>query len=80
MINKNEKIIVYPNPTNGIINIGNQNIDYSIKITNIVGQIVYTENCKANKTTFDVSILTNGVYFITLQNDRNISNATFQKR
>ncbi len=58
---------IYPNPTNGIIKVQNQNNDYSVSIFNNIGQQVYTENCKANKSEIDVQHLPNGIYLFSIQ-------------
>jgi len=54
-----EEIIVYPNPTNGIVNI-NKNVD--INVFNYIGGMVISET---NINVLDVSILSPGIY--TLQ-------------
>jgi hypothetical protein len=58
---------IYPNPTSGILNIQNQENDFSIQITNNIGQQVYFENCKANKSSIDVQHLPSGIYTLTLE-------------
>jgi hypothetical protein len=60
---------LYPNPTSGILNIQNQETDFSILIANNMGQQVYFGNCKANKSSIDVHHLPAGIYFVTLKSD-----------
>lgn len=55
---------VYPDPVTSNLTISaTEQINY-IVITNLLGQTVYTGNCKGNTTDIDVSNLTNGLYFI----------------
>ncbi|MFZ4800183.1 MAG: T9SS type A sorting domain-containing protein [Bacteroidia bacterium] len=70
---------IYPNPTKGVLNIQNQKNDYSIKIINIIGQQVYTENCKANKSLIDVQNLPKGIYILTLQSNSKTYTSRFMK-
>jgi uncharacterized delta-60 repeat protein len=70
---------IYPNPTKGVLNIQNQKNDYSIKIINNIGQQVYTENCKANKSVIDVRNLPIGIYVLTLQSNSKTYTSRFIK-
>ncbi len=70
ILDRNFKI--FPNPTNGNITI-DFGCDYtkkngcSIKITNLLGQIVYTSNVSQQQMTIDLSTMTDkGIYFIHL--------------
>lgn len=65
---------VYPNPTNGEVNIYGSNVDngfYSIKILNTLGEIVHTENVQitSNNLNKKISIeqLPMGMYFISIE-------------
>ena len=76
----NEDISVYPNPTNGIINlkINDPNLnDVSIEITDIMGRTInkFTEDCHnaVCEETIDLSNLTNGIYFLKLSNNTKYS-------
>jgi len=74
----NEDISVYPNPTNGIINlkINDPNLnDVSIEITDIMGRTInkftkYCHNAMCEET-IDLSNLTNGIYFVKINNVEN---------
>jgi uncharacterized delta-60 repeat protein len=70
---------IYPNPTSGILNIQNQEKDFSIQITNNIGQQVYFENCKANKSSIDLHHLPTGIYTLTLETNSNIYTSRFVK-
>lgn len=76
---KNE-ILVTPNPSNGIINITTNDNDNSnisnIKVYNVIGDIVFeSEDSKTIQSQIDLSILTNGIYFIkTIISEKTFSN------
>lgn len=68
---KPSQFSIYPNPTNGILN-----IDFSaspeitenttIRIANNFGQIIYVNKVETSKTTINTGSLSAGVYFITV--------------
>jgi hypothetical protein len=68
-----EEIKLYPNPTNGLLNISVPNsseLPNSIEIHNSLGQTLSKKQVSStNDLTFDVSNLNTGVYFITIQKD-----------
>lgn len=68
-------IILYPNPTNGLLTIellipgGSNN---SLVFTNVLGEVIWTENISENTTVkkqIDLSLNANGVYFVHFIND-----------
>jgi Secretion system C-terminal sorting domain len=64
----NEKIKIYPNPTNSIINI---NSDYNIKsieVYDIQGRIL--ETVLGNTKTLDISSKENGIYFLKITTEK----------
>ena len=59
-------LVVYPNPSNGIINVkSNSNIN-TITIFNNLGQVVLFNN---TKTTIDITNLNNGIYFCKVSDE-----------
>ena len=57
---------VYPNPSNGIVNIeleGNQT--FLVQVIDVVGKLISEENINSN-TTLNLQDLERGVYFITV--------------
>lgn len=77
-VNENtlENINIYPNPSNGLITIeAAQNDNYSIKVIDVLGSVVYS-NSKTGKSTIDLSSFGAGVYIIQLSNE----NSTSSKR
>ena len=59
-----ETIQLYPNPTNGMVNISTSSIDQLIQVSNVVGEIVK----ETNNTEIDLSELPSGMYFIKVNN------------
>lgn len=64
---------VFPNPSNGIINVSNSNTNgaaYTVSVYNAIGQSVYeTKNTAAALTTIDLSALPAGVYHVKVRNN-----------
>ena len=60
---------VYPNPSNGVLNIVNEGADKiaSIEVLNLAGQLVYSTSKLTS--TVDVSFLSEGVYFVKIQTE-----------
>ena len=69
VINQN-KIIIYPNPSNGIINITNAEAGY-IYIYNILGEVVTKYICNSNHSTIDLSNLSQGQYIVKIVSEKN---------
>ena len=69
---KNIEFSVYPNPSNGEININSLNNDnYNVLITNYLGNIILSKSLTGNFS-FDLSNYSKGIYMIEVSND-NIS-------
>jgi len=63
-ISKNDEFSIYPNPTNGILNIDNKsNLNFELQIFNNYGQLVFSQNDINNNVKIDLSILNTGIYF-----------------
>ncbi|RYG08198.1 MAG: T9SS type A sorting domain-containing protein, partial [Chitinophagaceae bacterium] len=78
----NNYFTLYPNPTNGILNItSKQAIELqSISIYNVLGQMVVVVPNAKGVSNVDVSSLSVGNYFIKIISDKGISNAKFIKQ
>jgi PKD repeat protein len=63
------KIILYPNPATQQLNVESEVLRGQIKITNALGQTAIYLPIRSNKTTLDVSSLSNGIYFIQIENE-----------
>ena len=61
----NEEISIYPNPSNGKLFISTSEAIKSIKVTNIIGREIYSNN-SFNDNSIDLINFNNGVYFINL--------------
>ena len=72
------KISVYPNPTNGILNLEMMGVnpsEYQIKITNILGEIIYvsTKNISGiYNDVIDLSSFGKGTYVIQIKNKESV--------
>ena len=78
----NNYFTIYPNPTNGILNItSKQDIELqSISIYNVLGQMVASIPNAKGVNSIDVSSLSTGNYFIKIVSDKGTSNAKFIKQ
>jgi hypothetical protein len=71
-INKNDNIVIYPNPANDNINIDVKNHN-EIIITDISGKVVMNlDSASTQNNTIDISNLSNGIYFVTIKSDRQL--------
>lgn len=77
-VSPNTQVVIYPNPTNGMFNIDFKNEINKIRVSNILGQVLYDENVldSAPGTTknIDLSSFENGTYFVNVSNEKGISN------
>jgi photosystem II stability/assembly factor-like uncharacterized protein len=70
---KNKSIIVSPNPTSGILNIKGTNIS-QIMVSDMLGkQISSTSYHELNETTINLDKLVNGLYMVSVTNDKGTS-------
>lgn len=66
----NLSLRVYPNPSNGLLSIETEvHGHHFITITSINGQVLLSEMMDGNSHQLDISSLSNGVYFVTIQSD-----------
>ncbi|MFT5724943.1 MAG: hypothetical protein ACI9JN_002066 [Bacteroidia bacterium] len=80
-INKDKRVIIYPNPTKNTITInGKVELRYCL-IKNKMGQaLVEIDNIESNQVSVDVSNLTNGLYFIEITTAEGQQTLKFVKR
>jgi len=73
-IMQNEQLIIYPNPTSNFITFENPSSikeTFTLSLTNIQGQLLFSEKAEIDNThTLDLSKFPNGIYFLTLQNEK----------
>ena len=64
---------IYPNPSNGIFTIANQNNDsYKFTVRNIIGQVAFNGKVdNMSNRTIDLSNLKSGVYTVEFDNENN---------
>lgn len=72
----NAIINIYPNPTNGVINV-NLNGTYNLTVMSILGQRIYTQNNASGLVRIDGAAFGKGVFFVQA---RNAKNETITKR
>ena len=59
---------VYPNPAEALINIQIKRVGkYTVEITSVNGQLLYSENIVESKHQIDLSSFQKGIYFITIR-------------
>ncbi len=67
---KNEEVSlsVYPNPVSNAMTVTTQGLsgNFDIKITDVLGKVVYNENVNGISKKLDVSDFKNGVYLVTI--------------
>lgn len=77
-ISPNTKVTIYPNPTAGIFDIEFKNEIKLIKVSNLLGQVVYEEkvaqSAAGTKKNMDLSRFENGIYIINVSNNEGTSN------
>tara|TARA_X000000950_G_scaffold49431_1_gene57842 strand:- start:4264 stop:5406 length:1143 start_codon:yes stop_codon:yes gene_type:complete len=61
------KLSVFPNPSNGIINLKSDQIINTLRIYNMIGNLVLIENLSLKKSILNIESLTNGIYFIEVE-------------
>lgn len=63
-----EEFSMYPNPTNGILNISTPT-NVGISISDVTGKTVYMNQNIINETTIDLTFLQSGVYFAKIKSE-----------
>ena len=69
----NIEILIYPNPSNGIINISVDN-KYYLEVLDITGKIIYTQNLDLKNTFIDLSNQKSGLYIMRFSNNNQTLN------
>ncbi len=73
--NDQNNFVIYPNPNNGQFNVNLNSKINCLRITNIVGEVVYSidGNVLLGQKSIDVSSLSSGTYFVTIVADEKSS-------
>lgn len=69
--NNIDKVAIYPNPTNGELNINVEGMRH-ISIVNALGQIVYNNNVKSCNKTINMSKYNTGIYMIHITTENGV--------
>lgn len=59
-------LVVYPNPSNGVITISNLTYNSTIELVNILGEVVYKEKVSTDSKSFDFSSIAKGNYYLKM--------------
>jgi hypothetical protein len=80
--NLDNELVLYPNPVSNVLNFKNSNgVEISsLKITNILGETVYTDAYAEGKTSIDVSNLSAGIYILSVNSRDSVQQIKFQKK
>jgi len=68
--NNTNEISIYPNPSNGMLNITNAE-NANVVVYNLLGEVVANSNCNSAFSTVDLSNLSNGQYIVKVVSDKN---------
>ena len=81
-LNLDKEFILYPNPVSNILNFNNSNgVEInSLKITNILGETVYSDANAVGKSSIDVSDLSSGMYILSFNSRDSERQIKFQKK
>lgn len=78
---------IFPNPSEGLLNIRFHSLDetqYNIKIHDVTGQLVFNKTIKSaagmNTIQYNLGYLSNGMYFLTLQSNKENKVLPFKMR
>ena len=63
-----EDVIVFPNPAGKEVFINSENIIESVKIYNLAGKLIFSNDCNKSKTSISVNNYEEGVYLIVTKN------------
>lgn len=64
---------IYPNPASSSISINNLKIGSTLQLTDMTGKTVFETVVSSSEMTFDVNNLNNGIYFVQLMNNSEVS-------
>ena len=76
---KDDELTMYPNPATNELTIESKMQNAEIEIRDVLGQMVYSTKAIASSSTIDISMLSKGVYFISLQNGKQTINKKLVK-
>ena len=65
----NNSFMLYPNPVRDVLNLSYSSNITSVRVANMLGQMVINKNINANQTQLDMSHLQSGAYIVTVVMD-----------
>jgi len=69
---KDNSVVIFPNPTQSIINVKSENSIKSIQLYDVQGRLLQTKLTEENSTSIDISDKSNGIYFLKITSDKGI--------
>jgi uncharacterized repeat protein (TIGR01451 family) len=69
---QDQSISVYPNPTKDKVNVSGDFTLQSVQLYDVQGRLLQTQLANDNQTIIDISVHSNGVYFIKVTSDKGI--------
>jgi hypothetical protein len=80
-ISVSNQYLLFPNPVVDKINFHMESYSDEIRIANILGQTLFSDNVKSNREySKDISSLNNGIYFLTIKTNNSIQTIKFIKQ
>jgi len=67
-----ENLMVYPNPSTGILNVKADSKFNKVQLVNLTGQVVYESSVLANETVINTASMTKGLYLLNIISDKGI--------
>lgn len=72
MIDFNNQIAIYPNPSNSVVNLTYENgIINDILVYNAIGDQIFNKKMKSDNFTLDVTTFASGIYYVKIISDKN---------
>lgn len=75
-----DNVNVMPNPATSVVTVSNVEVNSTVEIHNIAGQVVYSTVANDSTVTMPVDQLENGVYIVKVINGSNIGTTKFIKK
>lgn len=70
---QHNSFIIYPNPSSGIFYVSGENIQsYKVFIYNVLGEKIFEINCKDNNTLINLTRQPKGIYFVNIDNGKEV--------
>lgn len=71
-LEKNNSFVIYPNPSNGMLNVELRvlNGNEKIQITNSLGEILLNESIYIQHSKFNIQNFSSGIYFVTIETSK----------